>query len=684
LSRSGASSGARASSGLLWTLAAVAYLLLAWRFAFLCDDAFISFRYSRNFADGYGLRYNLTDEPPVEGYSNFLWVVGLGLVARLGVPIPVAAQVGSVACGVLLALWVAHFLRRPLEVDGRVAAAGVLFLVTTPSYVVWSTGGLATMPAALAVFAVYERLLGDPRRPRGVQAGLAALAAGLLRVEGAAFALVVLSAGGLRLLRARRVGGTPAARELRPALVAAAGVLVAGMAAFVAWRYATYGDFVSNTARAKAGLSVARIERGLDYLVSYLLVVPALPLVLVAGLAALRSAPGRALDAYLVLAADFAYAVAVGGDFMTFGRFLVVGLPFAAVLLALAAEHLRRGGPLRAPALCVLCLALSVPAGFGVHAAPRALRERFHFRWSRDYASELDVWRSQGEGARRWGAEGRELARILEPGDSLVAGAIGAIGYYSGAVIFDQYGLVTRGAPEDVIVRPRGDAGHDRFLSTASVLARRPTFHHVYSAPVGAPAHAGFAQYWRSTFHDLVELERYPASEPYLTERGLELRVLRMVRWDWAAVPFLPLAAAADGVELADAERAEEELARRLDPDDPDGAELGRRLRDVAGGGRLVWHGAAPLRHTTIVGPCHDSRDFAIHATLQAGGAPPRELPRGLVLYAVAMEGSPTLDGDAPGWRVVPPGATYGADVAGGTMLLVTLLPPRERGAGGD
>ena len=52
-----------------------AYLLLARHFWFVSDDAFITFRYARNWVGGHGLRYNLGEHPPVEGFSNFLWVV---------------------------------------------------------------------------------------------------------------------------------------------------------------------------------------------------------------------------------------------------------------------------------------------------------------------------------------------------------------------------------------------------------------------------------------------------------------------------------------------------------------------------------------------------------------------------------------------------------------------------------
>src|SRR5262245_40897395 len=50
-----------------------ALFLHARMYSFLCDDAFISFRYAHNFAHGHGLVFNPGHER-VEGYSNFLWV----------------------------------------------------------------------------------------------------------------------------------------------------------------------------------------------------------------------------------------------------------------------------------------------------------------------------------------------------------------------------------------------------------------------------------------------------------------------------------------------------------------------------------------------------------------------------------------------------------------------------------
>ena len=68
----------------LATLALIPYAWLTWSLWFVCDDAYISFRFAKNAAQGHGLRYNLGDHVPVEGYSNFLWTVIASGVERVG------------------------------------------------------------------------------------------------------------------------------------------------------------------------------------------------------------------------------------------------------------------------------------------------------------------------------------------------------------------------------------------------------------------------------------------------------------------------------------------------------------------------------------------------------------------------------------------------------------------------
>src|SRR5690606_452754 len=58
-------------SWLLAGLAALCFgLLRAIELRWVCDDAFISFRYAQNLIDGHGLVFNAGER--VEGYTNFL------------------------------------------------------------------------------------------------------------------------------------------------------------------------------------------------------------------------------------------------------------------------------------------------------------------------------------------------------------------------------------------------------------------------------------------------------------------------------------------------------------------------------------------------------------------------------------------------------------------------------------
>jgi len=458
-------------------IALVPFVGFIWRFQFVCDDAFISLRYAKNLAAGFGLRYNVGVEPPVEGYSNFLWVMWLALFEWLGANATVWARLSSAACGILLLWYLTDFLRRRLDAGPGLTTAAAVFFATLPPVVVWSTGGLATMPFALVLFVLYERLLGNPEEPHPIEAGLLAVVLTLLRTDGALWAALILGLGTATALLARRP------RLLRACGIAAT-MLVAGTVVYVSWRYTYHGDYISNTARVKLSFASWIFDRGARYVIHLLLTIPSIALAIALPLVrGLRTNRELCLHALSITGATFAYCLVVGGDFMSMGRFLLPAMPFVTLLFVAGLEAVSRreqGRRWPAPGLAALLIGLSVLPLFNLHIVLRSVRERFDYRWSlKHYVSEFEKWDRTKENARRWSMLGRAMHQHGGPDESLVAMAIGAVGYYSDLFIYDRVGLVTRGVAdgEKLDSEPRRQSpGHDTLVSPLFFLEQEPTY----------------------------------------------------------------------------------------------------------------------------------------------------------------------------------------------------------------
>ncbi len=139
------SAGLQRSPVFLISLCLPWLVLLGWLAAvawFLCDDAFISFRYVRNLLEGHGLVFNPGEY--VEGYTNFLWVLELAAIWRLlGIPPEQAAPWLSVVCtvGTIAAMlwWV---MRLPVVRHRWLTAWMALgLLCSSATFAVWTSGG---------------------------------------------------------------------------------------------------------------------------------------------------------------------------------------------------------------------------------------------------------------------------------------------------------------------------------------------------------------------------------------------------------------------------------------------------------------------------------------------------------------------------------------------------------------
>jgi len=455
---------------------------LALSVAWVGDDAYIAFRYARNLAEGHGLRFNLTESPPVEGYTQLAWVLIAAAIERVGLPIVWTTHAIELGLGALLVVLTARaalvgpFASGEDRARRTAAVVAALVLATSPGLIVWSTGGLGTALFALVIFAAATRVLAAGRGGSIALAATLVAAITLVRFDGPFFVAAIVLAG---LLGGRL---TANARLVRASFVSGA-VAVLAFAAQTAWRLAYHGDFVPNTARAKGAFGLRTLERGADYLVSNWMTVPllAVGLVLVAVLAwrDRRVCPAP-LMALAVVSAASLYGVLVGGDFMPMGRFFVPALPFVAwaVGRAVAAIAERARGPL-APALATAgALALSFPAFVDLSLFPRDWRASATFRWGWEYESERSFLAGVDARAQEWSRLGRALRASVEPTDSLVRGPIGAVGYHSRMVLFDRFGLTDREVTSTVEPDPERMTlpGHDCKAPHGFFDAREPTW----------------------------------------------------------------------------------------------------------------------------------------------------------------------------------------------------------------
>ncbi|MFZ5910625.1 MAG: hypothetical protein ACOYYU_11470 [Chloroflexota bacterium] len=255
------------------------FWLAAQLFTFTIDDAYITFRYSKNLAAGWGPTYN-PGQPPVEGYTTFLWMLAMALPHFAGVNVATFSKVTGVLalCGTfLLTGLLTYDLARSQPAKARLffAAFSAFVVAALPISAVHAVSGMET-----ALFALLVSLLAWCVA-RGVKDGsrllfwapLVGLLTGLTRPEGNIVALLLLGYGYLSSLPDRR----------KRLLWGGAGLYLLPGAIYFLWRAWYYGlplplPFYMKVLRAGAFAGAGEVGSYLLYLLPGLvaLLLPAL------------------------------------------------------------------------------------------------------------------------------------------------------------------------------------------------------------------------------------------------------------------------------------------------------------------------------------------------------------------------------------------------------------------------
>ena len=209
----------------------------------IIDDAGISYAYARSAAGGHGL-VSQPGRPPVEGFSNFLWVVLLMPLLALGTFDPIWTPK---IFGALLVLGAFAIVQRTLRrATGRDAEGLLVTLLVAacPPVVIWTASGLENALTLLLLAWLYATAVERPGRWQARCGAIAGLVA-MTRPDGLLFAGlgVLLAAAGL----ARREEPRAVARDLAGHALGFGAVFVP----FLVFRLAVFGLPLPHTYYAK-------------------------------------------------------------------------------------------------------------------------------------------------------------------------------------------------------------------------------------------------------------------------------------------------------------------------------------------------------------------------------------------------------------------------------------------------
>lgn len=395
--------------GLLLPMALLANNM--WRVQrFTVDDAYISFRYAANLVAGHGLVYNPGEA--IEGYTNFLWT----LIVAAGLPMGLDAHVTSKIVGALAAmgtLAVVYRLSARLQPYGGLPCLATWLLASSSTTACWAVFGLETSLFQFLMTLGTLMMFEEHDRPKAFPAsGLVFALGGLTRPEAPMFLGLAMLLLGRGMFSRQNI---------------ARGLLFATpLAVHMLWRHSYYGAWTPATLAAKTGDLKAQWKGGRGYVLAWMQ--HAGPIMFIwfygVGLAIARRSR-EAMTVAVVFLAVAVYVILVGGDWMSYYRFMAPAEPYGFVLICVAVRQLAQSRD-RA-ALIGLALGLTW-AGAHRHYDFEGARKKF-------IKEEKRFWDSTAGQVAEW------LVVNGKPG-RVALGDIGYVGWRTNYPILDLLGLV--------------------------------------------------------------------------------------------------------------------------------------------------------------------------------------------------------------------------------------------------
>jgi len=308
------------------------------RYFVLFDDAMISMTFAKNLAEGYGLVWNPGETPPIEGYTNPLWVVFMAVFHLFPIPAPKMSLVFQI-CGGLFLLANLVFVKKISEEFSENAFIPYLAVILTALYVPLNNWGLQGMEVSILVLMIsgvsYLTILSIKNEKFSKWIYISLFFGTLVRMD-MVVPYLVFWFFFLFFDPKNRIKH----------LLWGVGFLILSFAGQTLLRYFYYGDFLPNTYYLKmTGMPlILRVKRGLFVLIEFIRefnwVLFALPFIVLL----FRFDKSKLLILLLFLA-QIAYSVYVGGDAWEHkggaNRYISVAIPLFFILFVSGLEQIK-------------------------------------------------------------------------------------------------------------------------------------------------------------------------------------------------------------------------------------------------------------------------------------------------------------------------------------------------------
>lgn len=312
----------------------LSHTIYIWNFT--VDDAYISFRYADNLANGKGLVFNEGERE--EGYSNFLWILILSLFSKIGIDLVLISKLLNLVFGtgvILLTYRLSTLFKNTHNYPEDYIAP--FLIVTNTSFVVWVASGMETiLYTFLLLLACYLFLKDNHKKGRYLSAFFFFLLA-LTRPEGILFFLLALISITIKLMVESE------SQSNRQAFFIFGLIFFIPFIGYLTWKYLYFGTLIPNTFYAKfhnplplSYPSAGKFRKAIHYLTQAFLNSNLIVTIPFLGLLFRESALRKDFEKLFIIIGiicfQIGFIITVGGDWMPRDRFIVPIFPFIYLL----------------------------------------------------------------------------------------------------------------------------------------------------------------------------------------------------------------------------------------------------------------------------------------------------------------------------------------------------------------